>query len=102
MSPVVEIGALAALIAALVPVSYLVEALRTAPAPPLRLPWAPDASLDSVVVDAGRLRYLAVGEGPPLVLLHTLRTQLDMFQKIIPTLARRFRVYAPDYPGHGY
>ncbi len=37
-----------------------------------------------------------------LVLLHTLRTQLDMFQKVIPALAQRFRVYALDYPGHGY
>jgi pimeloyl-ACP methyl ester carboxylesterase len=54
------------------------------------------------MVDAGRLRYVIIGEGPPLVLLHTLRTQLDMFQKIIPALARRFRVYALDYPGHGY
>jgi len=96
------IGTLAALLAAPVPISYLVEALRPAPTPPPRLPWAPDASLDSVVVDAGRLRYLAIGEGPPLVLLHTLRTQLDMFQKIVPALARRFRVYALDYPGHGY
>jgi pimeloyl-ACP methyl ester carboxylesterase len=36
------------------------------------------------------------------VLLHTLRTQLDIFQKVIPTLARHFTVYALDYPGHGY
>jgi pimeloyl-ACP methyl ester carboxylesterase len=42
------------------------------------------------------------GDGPPLVLLHTLRTQLDMFSKLIPALATRFRVYALDYPGHGY
>src|SRR5207244_11945794 len=36
------------------------------------------------------------------VLLHTLRTQLDMFQRVVPPLACRFRVYALDYPGHGY
>ncbi len=36
------------------------------------------------------------------MLLHTLRTQLDIFQKIIPGLATRFTVYALDYPGHGY
>jgi len=35
-------------------------------------------------------------------LLHTLRTQLDIFQKVIPTLAQRFTVYALDFPGHGY
>ena len=36
------------------------------------------------------------------VLLHTLRTQLDLFEKVVPALARSFAVYAVDYPGHGY
>jgi pimeloyl-ACP methyl ester carboxylesterase len=36
------------------------------------------------------------------VLLHTLRTQLDMFQKMVPKLSKYFRVYALDYPGHGF
>ncbi|MGH7632259.1 MAG: alpha/beta fold hydrolase [Gemmatimonadaceae bacterium] len=35
-------------------------------------------------------------------MLHTLRTQLDMFQAVVPVLATRFRVYALDYPGHGH
>jgi pimeloyl-ACP methyl ester carboxylesterase len=34
--------------------------------------------------------------------LHTLRTQLDLFEKMIPDLAKRFTVYAVDYPGHGW
>jgi pimeloyl-ACP methyl ester carboxylesterase len=34
--------------------------------------------------------------------LHTLRTQLDLFQKVIPELAAHHRVYALDYPGHGW
>jgi pimeloyl-ACP methyl ester carboxylesterase len=42
------------------------------------------------------------GAGAPLVLLHTIRTQLDVFQKTIPELSRHFQVYALDYPGHGY
>jgi pimeloyl-ACP methyl ester carboxylesterase len=69
-------------------------------APPL--PWAPDIPVRHVTVDGMRIRYLVVGSGPTLVLLHTLRTQLDMFQKVIPELATRFRVYALDYPGHGH
>jgi pimeloyl-ACP methyl ester carboxylesterase len=40
--------------------------------------------------------------GPNLVLLHTLRTQLDIFEKIIPELEKRFTVHAFDYPGHGW
>jgi pimeloyl-ACP methyl ester carboxylesterase len=34
--------------------------------------------------------------------LHTLRTQLDIFQKMIPELSKSFTVYAMDYPGHGW
>jgi pimeloyl-ACP methyl ester carboxylesterase len=69
-------------------------------APPL--PWAPDIPVRYVTVDGTRIRYLVTGSGPALVLLHTLRTQLDMFQKVVPELATRFRVYALDYPGHGH
>ena len=53
-------------------------------------------------VNGIRLRYIKAGKGPNLVLLHTLRTQLDLFQKVIPQLARDFTVYALDYPGHGF
>ena len=31
--------------------------------------------------DGSRLRYFTAGTGPPLVLLHTVRTQLDYFQR---------------------
>jgi pimeloyl-ACP methyl ester carboxylesterase len=91
-----------AVLVALVPLSYLVEALRTVPAPPDRLAWAPDISIRSLALNGTKLRYIVTGQGPALVLLHTLRTQLDMFQKVLPELAKRFRVYALDYPGHGY
>jgi len=87
---------------ALVLVSYVMEALRTAPPPPERLAWAPDLSLRYVTLDGARIRYIVAGQGRPVVLLHTLRTQLDMFQKVVPELAKEFRVYALDYPGHGW
>src|SRR5919202_2712192 len=69
---------------------------------PARLSWAPDIPVRYVAVDGARIRYVTAGSGPALVLLHTLRTQLDMFQKVIPELATRFRVVALDYPGHGH
>ncbi len=47
------------------------------------------------------MRYLKVGQGDPLVLIHTLRTQLEYFEKVIPDLAKRYTVYALDLPGHG-
>ena len=49
-----------------------------------------------------KIRYIKTGAGPSLVLLHTLRTQLDLFEKVVPDLAKCFTIYAPDYPGHGY
>jgi pimeloyl-ACP methyl ester carboxylesterase len=98
----VETGIVLGVLAALVGSSYVVEALRKAPRAPDRLAWAPEIPIRRVEVDGTRLRYVVAGDGPPLVLLHTLRTQLDMFQKVIPALARRFRVYAMDHPGHGW
>lgn len=48
------------------------------------------------------LRYVKIGEGPPLVLLHTLRTQLEYFRDLAPLLAKAYTVYAVDLPGFGY
>lgn len=77
-------------------------ALRSFPRPPERLAWAPNIPIQYVALDDARVRYIVTGQGPALVLLHTLRTQLDLFQKVIPELARHYRVYALDYPGHGW
>lgn len=52
--------------------------------------------------DGSRLRYLKTGTGPPLVLLHTVRTHLDYFQRVIPALWDEFTVYALDFPGMGW
>lgn len=54
------------------------------------------------LTDKLRLRYVTLGEGPPLVLLHTLRTQLEYFRDLAPQLARTYTVYAVDLPGFGY
>jgi pimeloyl-ACP methyl ester carboxylesterase len=61
--------------------------------------WEPK-TLD--VPDKLRLRYVKIGEGPPLVLLHTLRTQLEYFRDLAPLLAKTYTVYAVDLPGYGY
>jgi pimeloyl-ACP methyl ester carboxylesterase len=98
----VVIVSLVSLLVGPVLVSYLVEAFRSAPVPPNRLGWATEIPIRYVNVDGMNLRYIKVGQGPPLVLLHTLRTQLDMFQKVVPTLSQHFEVYALDYPGHGF
>lgn len=48
------------------------------------------------------IRYLKTGSGEPLILLHTIRTQLEYFEDVIPQLAKHFTVYAIDLPGHGH
>ena len=96
------IGVVLGVLVATVAISYLVEAARSQPTAPSHLSWAPTVPVRYLEAHGVRLRYIETGEGPPLVLLHTLRTQLDMFQKVVPGLATRFRVYALDYPGHGY
>jgi len=52
--------------------------------------------------DGSRLRYYTAGTGPPLALMHTVRTQLDYFQRVIPLLWDHYTVYALDLPGMGW
>ncbi|MGX5840602.1 alpha/beta fold hydrolase [Mesorhizobium sp. ArgA1] len=54
------------------------------------------------ISDALSLRYEKTGDGPPLVLMHTIRTQLEYFRSLAPILAKSYTVYAIDLPGHGH
>ena len=83
-------------------ISFVIEALRPRPKTPTTLRWAPSIPLQTIEVDGNKLRYIKTGKGPTLVLLHTLRTQLDLFEKLVPELSKHFTVFAFDYPGHGY
>src|SRR5215831_2013915 len=48
------------------------------------------------------VRYLRAGSGTPVVFVHTLRTQLDMFLQVIEQLdTTQVEVIAIDLPGHG-
>jgi pimeloyl-ACP methyl ester carboxylesterase len=53
-------------------------------------------------VQGSDLRYFRAGTGTPVVLLHTLRTQLEYFEPLIRELdLGRMEVFALDLPGHG-
>jgi pimeloyl-ACP methyl ester carboxylesterase len=86
----------------LVLVSFGVEALRRRPTAPTTLYWAPKIRIQTTVIGGNTVRYIKTGRGPNLVLLHTLRTQLDIFEKLVPLLSKSFTVTALDYPGHGF
>ena len=85
-----------------IPISYVVEALRRAPSAPESPSWAPQLKYEYIESHGHNIRYLKTGKGPAIVLLHTLRTQLDMWQKVIPQLAENHTVYAMDHIGHGF
>lgn len=54
-----------------------------------------------VVVDGIRFCYQECGEGPTVVILPGLGTNIDFWQRTIPVLARSFHVIAVDPPGIG-
>jgi len=64
---------------------------------------APDETIASrtVQIDGVQLHYLSAGHGTPLILLHGYAETSLMWKPIIPALAQRFTVIAPDLPGIG-
>jgi pimeloyl-ACP methyl ester carboxylesterase len=59
--------------------------------------------LQTTPIAGAEMRYLRTGRGTPVVLLHTLRTQLDYFRPLLRELdTSRMEVIAPDLPGHGH
>jgi pimeloyl-ACP methyl ester carboxylesterase len=52
-------------------------------------------------VDGVKLHYLIAGHGPTVILLHGFAETSRMWRPIIPLLADRFTVIAPDLPGIG-
>src|ERR1700676_3310329 len=55
----------------------------------------------SAEIDGAKLHYWTAGHGTPLILLHGYAETSLMWKPIIPALAERFTVIAPDLPGIG-
>jgi hypothetical protein len=52
-------------------------------------------------VEGVKLHYLSAGHGPPILLLHGYAETSLMWKPVIPLLAERATVIAPDLPGIG-
>src|SRR5437660_1730413 len=52
-------------------------------------------------VNGVKLHYMTAGHGPAVILLHGYAETSRMWKPIIPLLAERFTVIAPDLPGIG-
>jgi len=55
----------------------------------------------TIEVNGVKLHYMTAGHGIPLILLHGYAETSRMWKPIIPLLAKRFTVIAPDLPGIG-
>lgn len=55
----------------------------------------------TAVVEGLKLHYLTAGRGPAVILLHGYTQTSRMWRPIVPLLAERFTVIAPDLPGIG-
>ena len=55
-----------------------------------------------VVLSQGIIRYREIGTGEPLLFLHGLLVNGDLWRKVVPTLAKSFRCIVPDLPLGGH
>jgi pimeloyl-ACP methyl ester carboxylesterase len=54
-----------------------------------------------LVLHGHRVAYRQAGSGPVMVLVHGITSNSTTWQRVMPYLARRFTVIAPDLLGHG-
>jgi pimeloyl-ACP methyl ester carboxylesterase len=60
-----------------------------------------DYSLRHIDLHGNQVGYRMAGEGPAVVLVHGLALSSTTWRYVMPTLAERFTVVAPDLLGHG-
>ncbi len=58
-------------------------------------------STNFITLSGFKHRYVEAGEGDTLLLLHGFSSSLDVFEKVIPAFAQRYRVLALDLLGFG-
>ena len=81
------LGLLAFFLVALAPMAHAIPAISIA---------ARDAEVDGI-----KIHYLTAGHGPAVILLHGYTQTSRMWRPLIPKLAEKFTVIAPDLPGIG-
>lgn len=57
--------------------------------------------LRDVSARGARVRFVEAGQGEPLLLIHDYLSSRLSWEDVIPRLAQRYRVIAPDLPGFG-
>src|ERR1035441_8452616 len=62
---------------------------------------ADELELRELTLHGHRVAYRQAGSGPVLVLIHGITADSSTWRRVMPYLARRFTVIAPDLIGHG-
>ena len=75
-------------------------ATQDSSARPRRLP-AEDFELKEIELHGHCVAYRSAGSGPVIVLVHGITSTSETWERVMPTLAKRFTVIAPDLLGHG-
>ena len=88
----------------LIPLLFRPLLATAALALPLLAQAAPPTAHRHVEVDGVRIFYREAGpkDAPHVLLLHGFPSSSHMFRDLIPALADRYHVVAPDYPGFGH
>jgi pimeloyl-ACP methyl ester carboxylesterase len=62
---------------------------------------ASEITAHTAQVEGGKIHYLTAGHGPTVILLHGYTQTSRMWRPLMPRLADKFTVIAPDLPGIG-
>jgi pimeloyl-ACP methyl ester carboxylesterase len=60
-----------------------------------------EPELRTLMLHGRRIAYVQAGSGPVVLLIHGITSDSSNWRLVIPSLARRFTVIAPDLIGHG-
>ncbi len=60
-----------------------------------------DLELKEIELHGHCVAYRSAGSGPVIVLVHGITSTSETWERVMPTLAKRFTVIAPDLLGHG-
>jgi pimeloyl-ACP methyl ester carboxylesterase len=60
-----------------------------------------DSELREIELHGHRVAYRCAGSGPVIVLVHGITSTSATWERVMPALAKRFTVIAPDLLGHG-
>ncbi len=74
---------------------------RLQAAPRAKRPRGRSSTPEEVTLHGHRVTYRVAGDGPVVVLVHGITGNCESWREVMPGLADRFTVIAPDLLGHG-